>query len=223
MGLKLVNISKMARTTSPTRLAGRLFDPRRDVYNMVGAVEIKGMLYFDINIVRTNWRRINQSPITKAGNLVRYLARRSIRDVSARQRAKPSPRGTPPRSRRMMSSRQVAGKGGESRPFKMIYSVPDITHTQVYVGMVGFRTAAVPVPGLHEHGGRATRSLITNEKSGRRVTVRVKKDRQHKAGLKTVYLKKKTATYPLRPFMTPALLKATPQLPFMWKDSLGRI
>ena len=158
--------------------------------------------YFDRSIIRTNWRAINEGPLKKAGLLVRRIARGSIRHVggpSSKRRARPSRPGTPPRSRK------------SSRPFKLIYSVPDKFGTSVVVGMMGFG-GKDPIPGLHELGGRVRRRVFANTnpfRHGNRI------NRRQKTKLVT-----RTVRYPVRAFMRPALQRALPKLPMLWRTSM---
>src|SRR5678809_1271317 len=92
--------------------------------------------YFDRSVIRTNWKKINRTPLQTAGVMVMREARQSIkRRVTLR--GKPSPAGTPPYSR----------KAGSVPPFKQIYSLPYYLGTSVIVGMVGYGGKGEPVPG----------------------------------------------------------------------------
>lgn len=204
----------------PGRTISRGANPLRDVHNAV-AVQYRGFYTFDISVIRTNWKRINRGPLTKAGNLVRAIARRSIKDKSARaaNKYKPSPVGKPPYSLRGKTKAQKSG-GGEGRPFKMIYSLPDMWDTSVMVGMVGFRRSN-PVPGVHEHGMQAQRIVAVAPGQGGQGafhTIFVPG-----VGFRRFRFAKKTVRYPERPFMAPALEKAVPTLPMLWQDSFANV
>jgi hypothetical protein len=182
----------------------------------MAVVEYRGFYTFDVNVIRIRWQKINQSPLTRAGNLVRAIARRSIRDKSVRAKYKPSPVLSPPYSLQRRSKRQIAG-GGEGRPFKMIYSLPNLWETSVMVGMVGFR-ASDPVPGVHELSLTAVRYVAKKgAKRGRLVTLRTPQ------GVRRMRLEKRAVRYPPRPFMNPALNKAIPAMPMLWKDSMSSV
>lgn len=167
--------------------------------------------YFDRSILRHKWGAYNKNPLEKAGNLVRKIARGSIRRIGHRKGSpflhkqdtysKP---GRPPYSR----------QPGSVPPFKMIYSVPNRLGTSVIVGMVGFSARSNPVPGLMEHGGLATRSVFQKMPGQQR-----RRGRQNRAFPQLV-LVKKTIHYAPRPFMFPALMKARTRLPQLWKDSV---
>lgn len=206
-------VRSVTNPVRPGRIISRGLNPLREIHN-AAIIEYRGYYTFDINVIRVNWQKINRSPLTKAGNLVRAIARRSIRDKSARGRYKPSTPPNPPYSLQRKSKKQLAG-GGESRPFKMIYSLPNIWETSVMVGMVGFK-ATDPVPGVHELGLPAVRYVATKGfKKGRLVTLRTPK------GIRKMYLQKRPTKYPKRPFMRPALVAAVPSLPMLWKDSFS--
>lgn len=159
---------------------------------------VKALTYFNRNIVKTKWRKLNETPIKRAGLLVRTIARRSIR---TRKSDKPSPAGEPPRSR------------APGKPLKLIYSVPNSFATQAIVGPLGFNKDRVPTPSVHEFGERAIRTIFVREDNQRRST----KGRFRKKRRLPV---RKTVKYQKRPFMAPALEKARPRLPALWKDSL---
>ncbi len=178
---------------------------------MIGVKPKLKLFYFGREVIRSNWNSINRGPLTKAGNLVRMIARQSIRrrkrfiNRGGRLVANVSPPGSPPFS-------HVQGR---TPPFKMIYSLPIHFGTGVIVGMVGFN-AADPVPGLHEHGLPAVRQVA-----------RYKRRRFTKAGKKIIYRGKVPmmtvhAKYPKRSFMQPALDKARSQLPPMWLNSFTK-
>lgn len=161
--------------------------------------------FFDRSIIKTRWPRFNRDPLLKAGNLVMTIARGSIKRRKNKY-GKPSPAGTPPRSR----------QPGNTPPFKQIFSVPFRLGTSVIVGMVGYG-GSPPVPGLHEHGGQAQRFIYRWRKQ----------ERSKRSGR---YLKKRTSykremvKYPQRAFMQPALLRAMTlgRLPRFWQASISR-
>lgn len=159
-------------------------------------LRFKGRLvFFDRSIIRTNWKKINDRPLRRAGALVRRIARGSIRRVT--RKAPPSNQGTPPRSRH------------PAAPFKLIYNLPYRMGSQEIIGMVGFSPGGTPTPGLHEHGGFARRLVYVKGKRGRPGNPR--KDKRMM----------RTVRYPQRAFMWPALLKARTKLPQFWRGSLN--
>lgn len=162
------------------------------------------LVVFDASIVKRRWKKFNQRPLVKAGMLIRRISRGSIR-----RRKNPnlhSPAGSPPYSH----------VNGANPPFKQILSIPNFNASVVYIGMRGFGNSAVPVPGLHEHGGGAVRLLWAPV--GRR-----KLKRNFSTPRQGGIIKKrmrKTVTYKPRPFMFPALKKAAPLLPALWANSV---
>jgi len=184
------------------------------------------LTFFDRSVIRRNWRKINESPMKKAGLLVRRIARGSIRRgrLTKAGYKRPSKPGRPPKSWR------------EGKPFKMIYSIPGRLGASVLVGMVGFGQRGEPPPGLMEHGGKATRKVNIREKGrvgrnklGRFISVRAKrrKAEAYKRLVKEGRIREshpasvQAVRYPSRPFMQPALMKAKPRLPRLWRGSLG--
>lgn len=207
----LFRLSKTARSADTSRAFRRLASPSRELHNLnAGAIFFRGLVTFDPSVIRINWKRINQNPLTRAGMWVRAIARRSIRETK-KSRSMP---GQPPHSHQGRGGKRSA-RGGENRPFKMIYSVPNMTYTSVMVGMVGFR-ASRPVPGVHEHGLSITQEVRTTKaRAQRRIVVHSKTRRGHDK-YRTRYLARRPVQYPERPFMYPALKKAAPSFPSMW-------
>ena len=190
-----------------------------------------GFVEFDRSIITRNWNLINRVPLQRAANLIRIIARGSIRRRTRRY-GKPSPPGMPPYSR-------VAGK---TPPFKQIFNVPDFVKsgTRQYIGMVGYRSnppSELPVPGLHELGGSAQRSVPQKmgKRSGRRWKhggkfyyknrIRGAQPRNNAGQYQqyaTPYLISRRVKYPMRPFMRPALVKAKSRIPGFWKLAFTR-
>lgn len=163
------------------------------------------IVFFDRSIARTNWRAINETPLKRAGLLVRSIARRKIGRLTKRKTTRPRAPGQPPRARMAMDS------AGRHTPFKRIFSLPQNLGTSVIIGMEGWSSEAIP--GLHEHGGRAYRRVF--KPAGRR--------QLKKGGLGGVVLKpvKQYIRIPKRPFMWPSLIEARTKLPSLWLNSLG--
>lgn len=175
--------------------------------------------YFDRSVIKTNWKKINEGPLKKAGLKVRRIARQSIRRGGKNK--KPSRPGSPPRSQ----------KTGSNPPFKLIFSLPNQFGTSVIVGMVGFTKRGEPVPGLHEHGGTVTRRVFLRQspdkkghrRSGRVSEARLKRIRENYARRGQTHQRdtiEKRVQYPERSFMQPALEKAKSKLPELWKGSV---
>jgi len=163
------------------------------------------LVFFDRKIIRRNWSRMNRDPLQRAGLLVRRIARGSIR--RGKPGGKPGLPGRPPKSRQL----------GSTPPFKMIFTVPErrgFFMSQV-VGMVGFNTkGGQPVPGLQEQGGFAQRTVWIGTGKSRNIKGRFQRQKRKPV--------KKIVRYQKRPFMQPALVKASPRLPLLWANSLSR-
>jgi hypothetical protein len=165
---------------------------------------------FHRDIIKTNWNRINRNPLQRAANLVRIIARRSIKRRKSRT---PSSPGSPPFSHMNFK--------GTTPPFKMIYNYPINFGTGQIIGMVGLGTNGrgdPPVPSLHEHGGRAKRFVYN---PARRNATQPRNQRGQFAPFPNQRFIQKRVRYPVRPFMRPALGKATPQITKFWRNSLG--
>lgn len=171
------------------------------MFSLTGRIQIQ---YFDRSVIHTNWNRINRTPLLRAGLLVQKISRNSIRRRKNRNKA--SPKGLPPFSH----------AEGRTPPFKMIYTIPQYGQTRVFVGMIGFGGSANPVPGLHEHGGNASRSVFGTV--GRRIIKR-NFSTPRQGGLVTKRVRK-IVHYPERQFMEPAMIRAIPRMPAYWKNSL---
>lgn len=172
---------------------------------------------FDRSIIRTNWNRINRVPLQRAANLIRIIARGSIK--RRKKGGKPSAPGTPPHSR--WGSGTKGSKRSITPPFKMIYNVPIRFGTGQMIGMVGFNSNPVgelPPPGLHELGGHARRRVLNPH----REQTLPRDSRGRFTRRRTPWRIPRSVRYPKRPFMVPAVLKARTRLPSFWRDSVRR-
>jgi len=180
------------------------------------------LIFFDRSVIRSNWKKMNQSPLRKAGHKVRQFARGSIRRRSMVNKRsgkrktmwdrKPSPAGTPPRS----------WTGGKTPPFKMIFNFPQKLGTSEIVGMVGFGGDQPPVPQIHEEGLSAVR--MVREKYTVFKHKNTKKTSGKYAAKKEKFrMKKKRVKYPRRPFMQPALETARGKFPELWRGALTKV
>jgi len=124
----------------------------------------------------------------------------------------PSPAGTPPRSR------------APGHPLRRIFSVPEALGTRVVVGPVGFgaKIGRKTVPELHEHGGAALRRVFVEKPPRNRGGGRDRRGKFLKRSRGRMVPVRKIVVYPARPTMGPALAKARPQLPPLWRNSLTR-
>lgn len=191
------------------------------------ATKLNTLVTFDRSVIRRDWSRMNKRPLGRAGNLVRRIARGSIkRRKKATTYSRP---GQPPYSH----------KEGKTPPFKMIFNMPDRLGTSEVVGMVGFGRRGEPVPGLHEHGGTAVRTVFSQIAPRRKKTRRdargrflsakrklteaqLAKIREREARQGMSDRKQKSVTYEPRPFMFPALKKGRSQYPQYWRGALSR-
>lgn len=175
---------------------------------------------FDKRIIKTNWRKLNETPVKRFGLKVRRRAIHSIpkaeRAKKEKTRRKPSKPGRPPKSR------------SPGHPLRLIYSVPINFGTAAVIGAVGFGQDLRPVPGRHEHG--RTVSIAVPQ---RRTTRTARSKKQSKAArkhflsgrIKSKPLPRirKTVKYPERPFMKPALKKELVNMPYHWKHVLNTL
>lgn len=173
------------------------------------------MVTFNRNVIRQNWRRMNDGPLAKAGMLVRRIARGSIRrgnrgrksvadgGIPSRWKRKPSQAPRPPKA-------WAEGNSG----LKLIFSVPNSLGTSVMVGPIGFGGSnGSPVPALMEYGGTARREVWVKGNQRRTKTGRF--------GKRKMVRRTKTVRYEARPFMNPALMKGRSKMPHLWKGSFS--
>jgi hypothetical protein len=174
---------------------------------MIGA-RINAFVTFDRAIIHRNWNAINESAGKKAGLLVRRIARNSLRQV---KHGRPSAPGMPPHSHAWRYVMKSGRRKATTAPLRLIYSVPEMMGARVIVGPVGFGDVH-PVPEVHERGLTVPRMV---PKRGAKAII------DKRTGRKRFIRERRLVKYPARPFMWPALVKATPKLPAMWYGSLG--
>lgn len=171
----------------------------------------------DMNFMRRNWGRINESPIKHAGLLIRRIMRGSIRQVNT---DKPSRPGTPPRSR------------DKAKRFKMIYSVPydpagTGKDTAAVIGHFTFPRKRQMAPSEIHEWGRTVRIRVVKKRVTRKARTR-KQSRAYQAKLKAGLIQPpastgfttKTIKYKQRKFAWPALVRAKSKILPLWR---GRI
>ncbi|MGE4136397.1 MAG: hypothetical protein AB7E98_11865 [Pirellulales bacterium] len=174
---------------------------------------------FDRNIIKSNWRAINESPLKKAGLLIRRIALNSLKTV---KHGRPSAPLRPPHSHAW----RFENKGGKVRktkaPLKLIYSVPEALGSRVVIGPVGFNTRGIP--GRLEHGA----SFALAQKQRLALLMKIKRGDKsvplmyrRRAKRMTIDDINPIAQLAPRPFMGPAEQKARPKLPALWHRSLN--
>jgi len=173
--------------------------------------------FFGRQVVRSNWKKLAKNPLSRFGMIVRGNARSEIGRPAKKKTTRPR---TPPKAPRSRAP---------GDPFKLIFSIPELS--SVMIGMVGF--SKDQVPGLHEHGGTARRTVFeqggflhkhTKKTSGKYAKRRSKVDFKTRGG-KVVAIprkKKMTVKIPKRQFMEPAWVRAKPKIPAIWRGSLNR-
>lgn len=183
------------------------------------------MVFFDRSVIRRNWRAINQNPVTRAGLLIRRIALNLI-GRTASPTTPPRPAGQAPRSRQRPRGQYVNARGrvvNRPAPFRMIYSLPQNMGTGAIIGMVGFDSRAVP--GRHELGlsGRVRRGQYRSP-GARMQAARLRRRGDLRAlqqfRRRYMTMVSRPTTWPQRPFMRPALLRAAPRIPGFWRNSL---
>lgn len=177
-------------------------------------IKARGRMHiFDRNIIKRNWKSINESPLKHAGLLARKIERQLIRiDTSKSQR--PSKPGRPPKSR------------APGHPFRRIYSDVNLWQTNVIVGHVGF-------------GAKQTAMEI--QEFGQTVTIKEKRIPRLRKQIKNLALRRLIAAkfrrgelkstpipivtrrihMPERPFALPTTRLVARRLPPLWANSVS--
>ena len=149
--------------------------------------------FFDRAIVQNAMDKATQAALSKGGAFIMRAARTSMRwrsGVNKKGQARFG-KGSKPKPASAPGTPPFAWREqGQMR--NMLFFAYDPSAKTVVVGPQKFR--AGDAPPLNEFGGRAVR----RERNG----------------------KKRTVTYPPRPFMAPALAKETPRLPARWANAV---
>lgn len=172
--------------------------------------------FFDRPAVQRAIGRARAKALARAGAFIRTRARSSLR-----RRKKPSAPGSPP---------SVHARSGDVASLKTILFAYDTTSDSVVVGPVGlnqvnetisgFRTT---VPGLHERGETATileKRWVPHqgEPTPWRRADRRRRSRPSPWGKHE--FRKRTARYPKRPFMKPALEAEQRKIANLFQNSI---
>ena len=184
----------------------------------------------DVNFIKRNWAGLNETPIKKAGLLIRKIMRGSIRrkpEVSAKtgRRLKPSKPGRPPLAR--------TGLGTKTPPFKNILSAPDYEPGKGVIGHVRLpikkQDPNITPMRAHEFGETVTIKSVKKLTRGKRA----KTPKQRRAARKKylqgkIQHKGKTTLItrqvdmPKRPFAKPALERAKSRIGQFWRGIIKR-
>jgi hypothetical protein len=174
-------------------------------------------LFGRTSIGRRNWNRINESPLKRAGLLVRRIMINKIRKDRSRLRNKYSKPGQPPRSR------------ASGHPFRRIYSIPDPSSEPrwVIIGHIRFKADNPTVPETHEFGKTRRTRVIAYPPKTRKVSRRqAEAARRHflsgriKATPNQFTIISRQVRYQKRPFAMPSLQAALPRIPPMWRSGV---
>lgn len=182
----------------------------------------------DMRFIVRNWRAINETPIKKAGLLIRQIMRGSIR-----RQPKISPTTGKPRRAsqpgRPPYARTGVGKG-QNPPFKRIYSVPYGDNTKAVIGHeklpIKKQDPRVTPMQAHEFGMNVRRRMT------RKTYEKAKSEKQKRAARKKYLageLKQRKKQYvtrrvkmPKRRFAFPALMKARAKIGQFWKGIIRK-
>jgi hypothetical protein len=182
---------------------------------MVFAIKPKMLFKFDKSILKTNWAKINESPIKRAGLLARRIERGLIRQTASGKKRRPSRPGKPPRSHH------------PSQIFRRIYSVPNFLETNVIIGHVGLYGGQTAME-IQEFGQSVvikerlpfqSRRPIANpvhRKKVREMFVSGRLVNRHRKSYQQRMIK-----MPKRPFAKPTLERTAKRLPALWANSVS--
>lgn len=169
---------------------------------------------FDRSIIKRNWKNINESPLKRAGLLLRKIERGLIR-VDKTKKQTPSRPGRPPKSR------------APGHPFRRIYSVPSRFDTNVIVGHVGFGRRQTPME-IHEFGQSVTITRRIPNAPRKRITDPFRRRQVHNLFLqgrirnRRTKLVKERVKMPERKFAKPTIDRGVKRLPKLWENSVSR-
>lgn len=193
-------------------------------------------LFFDRPAVRARVKKDKLGFLERAGAYGRKTARNSIKRKGL---AKEKPEGERAQKNRMKQAKERPASNPGSPPFmhspneyeslKNILFVFNEQNNGVIIGPVGFSAEqGQTVPNLHEYGGsrQITERLITllekvvgkGGKKGPPVATQKWVQGRGKPGQPT---RNRTATYPPRPFMKPAMEKTAGKFKTLWFSSSG--
>lgn len=149
---------------------------------------------FNRNVFKRNWKTNNKNPLARACAIVRNNAKQSIRRRG--KKGKPSSPGKPPRY--------------DDEIFRAIFYDVDENKTEGMVGPYASSSSkrgdGHTVPEIHE--------------KGLNVTVAIRITKRHGKVIKNPVIVNKSASYPQRAFMLPALIKTKTKLPELWRDAI---
>ena len=183
----------------------------------------------DVNFVKRNWKALNETPLKRAGLLIRTVMMGSIRRRGAYsektgKRLKPSKPGKPPYAR--------TGRHAKRPPFKYIISDPEYAPGKGVIGHVilpGKKQDPTVTPMQAHEFGEAVQRRTLKKQTGRRA----KSAKQRKAARKKYQegkiKRKKQPQFvtrqirmPKRPFAFPALNKVKGKLSKYWKGIVNK-
>jgi hypothetical protein len=161
--------------------------------------------FFDKQVVRDRMSKANRRALSKAGAFIRRRARSSLR-----RRKKPSPAGQPPS---VHTSDRVA-------TLKNILFAYEPEHESLVVGPVRLNQSTFmgpvlgssTVPQVHEFGSTIK---VRETKVGKRWRMGAKRGKPNQP------VRVRSAQYPARPFMGPALEAEKDHIPDAWSGSVG--
>jgi hypothetical protein len=197
----------------------------------------------DMKFVRRNWRSINETPIKRAGLLVRTIMRGSIRRAHVSKKTgaisgKPSPPGKPPKARtgiRPNVPGQAPKTQSKNLPFKKILSIPFDGDTKAVIGhqLMPIKKQDPRITPMQAHE-RGKRVRIKTEPKSRQNQIGGKafSEKQRKAARKKfkegrikrkkVKRVRKRVKMPKRPFAFPALKKAKTKIGQFWRGRINK-
>jgi len=205
---------------------GSFGSPMTKGFNPVGVNwKMKGMT-FNKNIIKSNWRRINEGPLKKAGLMVRNRAISKLRKVSRTTKS-----GKISKTFDRPGNKYPKSRDPQHR-LRRIYSVPNWSQTTVYIGPVGFPSHrnqfGKMVPEVLEYGGPTIIYEARATKGGNKKWVPAGKRSYQKArgrmksNMFRQTWRKRTVRIKERPFMRDSLAQVQAKLPELWRGSIKR-
>lgn len=186
-------------------------------------IKIKDLFFRPEKVIK-GLNAANRKVLSKAGAFIRTAARSSIKTRSYNSTSKP---GDPPFDHagfalaRENKKRKAAGLDRRKaavfgKGIRAILFGYDASRKSVVIGPLRFggTRGSSTVPHTLEFGGTVQTNIARIQKGGRDASGRFLND-------KKIYGPLRTAPFPARPFMAPALKKELPNLPARWRASVS--
>jgi hypothetical protein len=183
--------------------------------------------FFDRDLVRRSMDAVSLEAMSRAGNSIKVIAQRSMR-----YRKGPSSPGTPPSSHKVEDRQAAPAANGKPKKKagllrRALFSAYDPRSKQHLIGPEGKGKATVPKL-LEEGGTTVVTQIVPRTPTGRPMTLAAKAAYRRLAlagrvATSPLARTRRTANYPARPYMKPALKIEMTRYPKRWAGRLKAI